>query len=218
MAVSNRNNIGQIMRIGIFGGSFDPVHYGHLILAETCREACRLDKLVFMPAALSPHKLGSQPAPPDARVEMLQLAIGGHESFEISRSEIDRGGVSYTVDTLAEFQTAHEGDELFFLMGGDSLDDFPNWREPARIGQIATLVVVSRPPHVTPNFEALRKVLQEEQVAAALAHHVQMPQVDISSSEIRDRIRDGRSIRYQTPRAVEKYIQTQKLYLDDTAE
>ena len=87
-------------RLGIFGGSFDPVHYGHLLLAECCRETCQLDRVWFMPAAVSPHKVGTQPASDAARIEMLQLAIGGHEPFAVSTIELDRGGLSYTVDTL----------------------------------------------------------------------------------------------------------------------
>ena len=200
------------MRVGIFGGSFDPVHLGHLLLAEHCREACQLDRVVFMPAALSPHKQDKQPASNDARVEMLQLAIGGHEPFEVSRFEIDRGGVSYTVDTLRDWKQQHPGQELFFLIGGDALADFPTWREPQEIFRLATLVFVSRPHEDRPDFSLLDDVLDEEQIAALQAHHVDMPQIDISSTDIRRRVAEEKSIRFQTPRSVEKYIETTNLY------
>ncbi len=200
------------MRIGILGGSFDPVHLGHLILAECCREACSLEKVLLIPAALSPHKQGSQPASGEARVEMLNLAIGGHAPFEVCRVELDRGGVSYTVDTLAKLKESHQEDDLYFLMGGDSLIDFPNWREPARICELATVVFVSRPHEASPDFDALLAALSEDQVARIREHHVEMPQLDISSSDLRNRVNTGRSIRFQTPRAVEKYIEAHRLY------
>ena len=118
------------MRLGIFGGTFDPVHYGHLLLAELCREACRLDQVWFVPAATPPHKSPRAITPAGQRLEMLELAVGGNECFAVSRLEVDRGGVSYTVDTLAELKAADPQRELFFLLGGDSLKDLPHWREP----------------------------------------------------------------------------------------
>lgn len=118
------------MRLGIFGGTFDPIHYGHLLLAEFCREACRLDRVWFVPAATPPHKSPREITPAGQRLEMLELAVGGNEFFAVSRMEVDRGGVSYTVDTLAELKAADPQRELFFLLGGDSLKDLPQWREP----------------------------------------------------------------------------------------
>src|SRR5690606_24290783 len=116
------------MRLGIYGGSFDPVHYGHLLLAESCRESCRLDRVAFIPAAVSPHKRDVPPSESKHRVEMLRLAIAGNDAFEISTIELDRGGVSYTVETVAAMAELHPGAELFLLMGADSLVDFPTWR------------------------------------------------------------------------------------------
>ena len=200
------------MRIGILGGSFDPVHYGHLLLAECCREKCTLDLVWFMPAAKSPHKVGSPSASDEARVEMLKLAVGGHPPFEVSTLELDRGGLSYTVDTLTQIHEQQRGAELFFLMGGDSLDDFSNWRQPGRICDLATLVFVSRPPNDVPDFDALANVLTKEQIERTRQHHVHMPQIELSSSDIRQRVAAGRSIRFQTPRAVEEYIRTSGLY------
>ena len=132
------------MRLGIFGGTFDPVHYGHLLVAESCREQLRLDEVWFLPAAVPPHKQQRELTPGSQRIEMLELAIGGHAAFRVCRYEIDRGGVSYTVDTLAHFRQEHADAEMFFLLGADSLRDLPGWREPVRLCELATPVVVGR--------------------------------------------------------------------------
>src|SRR5690242_13897575 len=121
------------MRLGIFGGSFDPVHYGHLLLAECCRETLRLDEVWLIPAAVPPHKQLRELADGKHRLQMLELALGGHEQIRASAVELERGGISYTVDTLAAVRDRSPAAELFLLMGADSLHDLPNWREPARI-------------------------------------------------------------------------------------
>ena len=146
---------------------------------------------------------------------MLKLAIGGHVPFDICNIEIERGGVSYTVDTLAAIQQQHPAAELFFLMGGDSLADFASWREPEKICKLANIVVVSRPGSKTPDFDGLTKVVEKNIADQIRQMHVSMPQIEISSSEIRSRVAENRSIRFQTPRAVEKYIETNQLYLRD---
>ena len=115
------------MRLGILGGTFDPVHYGHLLLAEFCREQCRLDQLWFLPAAVPPHKQQRQFAPAIQRVEMLRLALAGHEAMDVCTWEIDRGGVNYTALTLEAVQEQCLGSELFFLMGADTLNELPRW-------------------------------------------------------------------------------------------
>ncbi|RIK72685.1 MAG: nicotinate (nicotinamide) nucleotide adenylyltransferase [Planctomycetota bacterium] len=200
------------MRLGIFGGTFDPVHYGHLLLAEWCRESCALDEVRFVPAAVAPHKTHQTAAGPAARVEMLKLAIGGHPAFVVSTIEIDRGGVSYTVDTLAEIRSRRPDAALFLLMGSDSLADLVNWREPARICELATPVVVHRGGTPPPEFGPLAAVVTPERLAMIAKLVVDMPQVELSSREIRRRAAEGKSIRYQTPRAVETYIETHALY------
>ncbi|GAG11845.1 unnamed protein product, partial [marine sediment metagenome] len=201
-----------IMRLGIYGGSFDPVHYGHLLLAETCREQCSLDRVIFMPAAVSPHKQYQVAAEADARCEMLNLAIAGHESFEVSRLEVDRGGVSYTVETLRALKSEDPQRELFLLFGADALADLPTWKEPDVICELCLPVVVARPGAAEVDFEPLREFASGERVELMKSLRVEMPQIDISSSEIRRRVANGRSIRYQTPRAVEKYIETHGVY------
>lgn len=203
------------MRLGIFGGTFDPVHYGHLLLAEMCREQGRLDEVWFVPTAVSPLKQTRPPSEAKHRVEMLQLAIGGQSAFRLGLLELERGGVSYTVDTLAWFSEQYPQADLFFLMGADSLHDFPLWREPARICEVAMPLVVRRHGSPEPNFQSLAPLLTAERLAQVQANVVNMPVIELSSTEIRQRVSTGKSIRFQTPRAVEEYIVTQELYGDD---
>jgi nicotinate-nucleotide adenylyltransferase len=200
------------MRLGLFGGTFDPVHYGHLLLAECCREQCRLDAVWFLPAAVPPHKRNRRLTPVAARVEMLELAIAGHPAFSVSRYEADRGGVNYTVDTLAHFHEQDPEGELFFLLGADMLYDLPSWREPGRVCRLATAVVVRRSGEKAVDLDCLSQVATPEWIERIRRNEVEMPEIGISSTEIRRRVGAGLSIRYQTPRAVEKYIQTHGLY------
>lgn len=197
------------MRIGIFGGSFDPIHNGHLLLAESCREQALLDQVWFVPAAVSPHKQGEKPTNATDRIEMVRLAIGGHESFVLSEVETSRGGVSYTVDTLEEIKAERPSDELFFLMGADSLVDLPKWRSPEKICELARILVVARPDSPSPDMSALAPFLKD---SADTGIVVTMPMVDYSSTEIRRRCQAGESIRYRVPRSVEKYIEAKRLY------
>jgi len=203
------------VRSGVFGGSFDPVHYGHLLMAECCREHCELDRILFVPTAQSPHKLETVPASASDRLEMLKLAVGGHSLFDISSFEIDKGGVSYSVDLLEHLRTESPEDELFFLMGADTLAEFGSWRQPKRICELVTPVVVSRPGAAAPEFDSLSDFVSEERLAELHDYHVHMPQIDISSTEIRARVSSGKSIRFQLPRAVEEYIRSNKLYFRD---
>jgi len=200
------------MRLGIYGGTFDPVHYGHLLLAECCRESCRLDQVWFVPAATPPHKLERSLAPGAQRAEMLELAVGGHAGFAVSRIELDHGGVSFTVDTLARLKAEDPAWELFFLMGADSLADFPTWKDPARICELSTPAVVRRAGAAPLDFEILESLVPASRIAEMVRQQVEMPLIGLSSSDIRWRVAQGLSIRYRTPRAVEKYIETQGLY------
>src|SRR5262249_18167096 len=143
---------------------------------------------------------------------MLKLAIGGHDAFSVYTGEIDRGGVSYTVDTLQQLHDEQPDRQLFFLMGADSLADLPNWREPLRICSLAIPAVVRRAGAAQPDDAALAKLMASERLAIARASRVEMPMIELSSSEIRRRVSAGQSIRYQTPRAVEKYIEAMQLY------
>jgi nicotinate-nucleotide adenylyltransferase len=200
------------MRLGVYGGSFDPVHYGHLLLAETCRDQCRLDEVWFMPAARAPHKQDREITSAKLRVEMLQLAIGGTDGLVASTIEVDRGGVSYTVDTLDEIQRQHPGSQLFLLMGADSLHDLPTWREPQRICELAIPIVVRRAGSPMPDLSVLRPLMSPERWEEANRNQVSMPIIDLSSSDLRRRVAAGQTIRFRTPRAVEKLIETHGLY------
>lgn len=202
-------------RLGIFGGSFDPVHYGHLLLAETCREQCGLDRVLLIPTAVSPHKQNETPTPSKDRVEMLRLAVAGHEQFSVSMLEVDRGGVSYTIETLTALAAEHPRAKLFLLMGADSLDDLPTWREPRRICELVIPVVVRRAGAAEPDFRVLAGIVDDARLAEIKQQQVEMPIIELSSTDLRQRVANGKSIRYRTPRAVEKYIETHGLYRTD---
>jgi nicotinate-nucleotide adenylyltransferase len=206
------------MRLGIFGGTFDPVHYGHLLLAESCREALKLDAVWFMPTAVPPHKQQRELAPAVVRCEMLELAVAGHAGFSVCNYEIERGGVNYTVDTLAHIQAEDPARQLFFLMGADSLRDLPTWKEPARLCELAVPVIVCRagaePASAgeTLDWRGLERLISAERLEIVRKHQVPMTRIDLSSSDIRARVAEGRTIRYRSPRAVEMYIKTSGLY------
>lgn len=201
-------------RLGVFGGTFDPVHYAHLLLAETCREQCGLDQVWLMPAATSPHKVEHEAAAAEHRVEMLWLAIGGHDQLRVSTLEIDRGGVSYTADTLDTIRQRLPDTELFLLMGADSLEDLPRWRAPDRICQLAVPVGVRRSGAPEPSLEPLRPLVDAERLVRCERFQVTMPMMELASSDLRARVAGGKSIRYRTPRAVETYIETHRLYTE----
>jgi nicotinate-nucleotide adenylyltransferase len=196
------------MRIGIFGGSFDPVHLGHLILAEQCREQGRLDQVWFVPAARPPHKAEAELTPFAQRVEMLQLAIAGNEAFRIQEVERDRPGPSYTAVTLAELQHHHESYEWFLLVGADSLRDLPGWYHPEQIVQLAELLVMARPGVALVPLEELKRQLGP----GVRLQVVSVPLIEIASTEVRARLRQKRSVRYLIPRAVEAFISDKRLY------
>ena len=204
-------------RIGIVGGSFDPIHMGHLLIAEFARETLQLDKVVFVPAAHSPLKSDTPAADDKQRVEMLQLAINANPAFEVDRRELEREGKSYTVTTLQDFKHDHPGAELCFVMGGDSLSTFDQWREPDRICQLAFVAVLQRGGWENVDRKLLLPHLPVEDQADVEAHFIQAPQIEISSTEIRKRIAERRSVRYQLPAAVAAYIDAQGLYVDPDA-
>ncbi len=201
------------MRLGIFGGTFDPVHIGHLLVAEQCLEQCGLDQVWFVPAGVPPHKLSRTIAPGKARAEMVELAVAGHERFRVDRRELDRGDPCYTVETLASFHTEDPSRELFFVLGSDSLVEFSTWREPKRIAELAHLAVANRGGAPLPDLEPLRPTLGD--LVDSRVQFVTIPGIDISSSAIRRRVGEGKSIRYMTPRAVECYIATHNLYVPE---
>jgi len=204
------------MRIGIFGGSFDPVHHGHLIVAECCREQAALDRVLFVPAATQPLKQGSTPAAGHHRAEMLALAVGGNSAFAFSAVELDRGGVSYTVDTLHTLRTLHPHDDLRLILGPDALASLPDWHEPTRILELVPIIAVEREglDDVTAVVRGprLARCLGPGQADRIVADRIVVPAIGIRASDLRALVAAGRSIRYRTPRAVERYISAHGLY------
>lgn len=200
------------MRIGIFGGSFDPVHLGHLIVAEQCREQAGLDQVWFVPAARPPHKLAVELTSFSRRVEMLQLAVAGQPAFRVEELEKNRPGPSYTADTLEEIHGRQPELELHFILGSDSLVDLPQWREPQRIVELAGLLIVARPGWKIVPVEEIRQALNLPATTPLRMKVIEAPLIDISSTDLRGRAADGRSLRYQVPRPVECYIEQHRLY------
>lgn len=195
-------------RIGVFGGTFDPVHIGHLIIAAELHHALDLDRLLFVPTGQPPHK-ADQPVSPNAdRLAMLQLAIAGNPAFEISTLDLDRAGPSYTADLLAMLSDQHPGARFVFLMGEDSLRDLPTWHKPEAMLALAELGVAIR-PDVDTDLAALYEVLPAARGRITI---VPTTLIDISSSELRRRIREGRPVRYQLPESVASYIMSNQLY------
>ena len=204
------------MRIGVFGGSFDPIHFGHLILAENCREQAQLDQVLFIPCAMSPHKCDGAYGTDRQRVEILDLAIGGHRDFIRNDMEIKRGGVSYTIDTLRELESAQPDNEWFFLMGADSLESFSSWREPDEILKLAKPIIVGRPGSDPVDLGVLENLSSAAYVESIRELSVESPLIDISSTDIRQRVADNKSIRFLVPRSIEQYIVTQKMYVAES--
>ena len=200
------------MNLGIFGGTFDPIHYGHLQLAEACRQELELDEVRLMPAGNPPHKTDDQITDGHARADMVALAVSGYPEYVVDRREIRRSGPSFTVETLQELADEMQDTRLFFLMGSDSLEELSTWREPERITGLSTIVAVNRPGHPLPDFSQLETWLGP--ILAPKIRLISHPGNDLSGSELRNRIRADRSIRFLTPRAVEAYLREHKLYAD----
>jgi nicotinate-nucleotide adenylyltransferase len=202
-------------RIGVFGGSFDPIHRGHLTLADCCRRQAALDLVVLVPTARQPLKPQGPVASNADRAAMVRAAIEGRPEFAMSMIELDRGGVSYTVDTLREIRSRQPNSKLFLLLGADALTDFPRWREPAAICDLATLLVVRRAGHAAPDFAALAPVASAERLAEIRAAQVEMPDTPISSSHIRRLIATGGDWQSLVPSDVAQYVAERGLYHDE---
>ena len=195
-------------RLGVLGGTFDPVHIGHLILAEAAREAAALDSVLFVPTGHSWRKPERQVTPGEQRLEMLRLAVEGNEQFAVSDIEVKRPGPSYTHVTLEGLAAEYPGTELFFILGRDALLDLPNWREPARIAELATLLVAERAGEAAGGPEGV-----QVDASGARIMRVRMPLIDVSATDIRERVGQGRPIHYLVPQAVEDYIALHHLYV-----
>ena len=191
------------MNIGIFGGSFNPPHCGHLVIAESVREQARFDKILFIPSATTPNKSYGSLAPAHDRLDMTLLAVQGNREFEVSDVEILRSGVSYTIDTIQELSNRNPRDTFGLILGTDNLLEFQTWKSPQEIISRVQLVVVNRPG------------ISREEFRTEISRHatfVNVPQIGISSTDIRRRIKLHRSIRYLVPQSVEEYIRQKGLY------
>lgn len=197
-------------RIGVFGGTFDPPHVGHLIVAEWARVALRLDRVVFVPAGTPPHKPGRGVSPARHRVAMTRLAVHGHPAFEVSTIETRRSGPSFTVDTLRALRAAHARARLFLMIGGDSLDEFHTWHDPEGILALATLAVMERDGPAGARAHGAHS--RTRRPPARRVVRVGNPLVALSSSGIRGRAKAGRSVRYLVPETVRAYLMRHRLY------
>ena len=198
------------MKLGVLGGTFDPVHLAHLVLAERAYEQLGLDRVHWLPAGDPWRKADRAVSPSEHRLAMVRLAIRGNPAFRVCSLELERKGPTYSVDTLAELGKKNPGSELMFLLGWDALEDLPNWHEPERLMQLARLAVASRSgERLAP--DALDRLLPG---LAARVVWIEMPRLDISGTELRRRAAAGDSLRYLVPEGVEAYIREQGLYLE----
>lgn len=196
-------------RVGVLGGSFDPIHIGHLILAEEARDQLNLDFVYFVPAGNPPHKQGRRLAPVEVRVRMAELAIAGNKAFRVSRVDADRPGPHYTIDMVQIIQDQlPPGCELFFLMGFDSLAELPAWHEPARLIAACHLVALTR-HDIDVDWAKLEAALPGIRGRVTI---LDMPELEIASHQLQERIREGRSIRYLVPEPVRQYIAREGIY------
>jgi nicotinate-nucleotide adenylyltransferase len=187
--------------IGLFGGSFDPVHHGHLIVGQVAREKLGLEMLRFVPAREQPFKRGRHRTSPEHRAAMLSLALRSTPSFALEPAELNREGPSYTVDTLEELRLREPATELVLLLGADAAAELPAWHEARRIPELARVVVFARPGTAVP-------------ASPWVSARIEVPAIDISATEVRNRVRQRLSVRYWVPDPVAEYISAHRLYLD----
>ncbi len=208
----------EIERIGVLGGTFDPVHYAHLALAEEVYCALKLARVVFVPAGQPPHKMGYHVTPVGQRVQMLEQAIAANPHFALSLVDVRRAGPSYTVDTLRLLREEWGARaELYFVIGGDSLRDLPTWHDPAGVIAQATIVALMRPGYSEIERSSSELAARLPGIEKRLLT-LEGPRMDISSTDLRQRVAEGRPIRYRTPEGVEKYILRHGLYRRGTDE
>jgi len=199
------------MNIGVLGGTFDPIHRGHLILAEEVRTGLNLAEVLFVPAGQPWLKVDSPISSAEHRIQMVRLAIADKPYFKLSAMEIERAGPTYTVDTIAQLKTQLKaGDELFFVLGWDNLAQLPQWRQSSRLITMCRLVAVPRPGYPLPDLKSLEAVVPGLSKKVILMNK---PEIDISASVIRDRVARGLSIHHLVSEPVEEYIRRHRLYL-----
>lgn len=201
------------MRTGIFGGTFDPVHFGHLTLAETAREFLALDRVVFVPAGIPPHKRGRRISGGADRLEMLRLATANNSAFEVCDFEILSQEVSYTAKTLEYFHKTYPGDTFFLLVGSETLADIPSWFAPKEVCRLASIATAVRPGAEEINFAPFEEIASPERIAEFRRQIIPMPLMDIASTDLRRLAACGRSVRYLTSDSVAAHLIERRLYL-----
>lgn len=200
------------MRIGIFGGTFDPVHLGHLLLAETARDECRLDRVIFVPAGIPPNKRNQLFSPGEDRYEMLRQSVVSCPHLEVSRFEIDRTEISYTIHTVRHYQGLYPEAHLFLIVGAETLADIPRWFHAQQLCQLVSMIVARRPGSAGPDFSPFVDWVCQSDLAQWESQVVPMPEIELSATQIRHRVSTGKSIRFRVCEAVEKYIVEHGLY------
>ena len=199
------------MNIGVLGGTFDPVHNGHLILAEEARSWLNLAEVLFVPAGQPWLKVDRPISPAEHRLQMLRLALVDKAHFKLSAMEIERAGPSYSLDTITEIREGlGSEDELFFILGWDNLAELTQWREPSRLIELCYLVAAPRPGYPRPNLKNLEVSIPGISTRVML---MKKPEVDITASAIRERVPKGLSVRHLVPEPVNRYIKEHKLYI-----
>ncbi len=205
-----------MQRIGIMGGTFDPVHTGHLIIAQEAGWRLELDRVLFMPAAIQPHKKHQHITPNEHRLEMVRLATASNPLFQVETLEIEQGGLSYTANTLEVLHKRYNSPletELFFIIGADAAAELLSWYRPARVLELVKLAIVGRPGYVL-SLDKLQAGLPEIKLSERICQ-VEVPLIEIAANCIRSRVQLGEPISYLVPPEVENYIRQHKLYLTD---
>jgi len=201
-------------KIGISGGTFNPIHYGHLIVAEMVRDEFGLEKILFVPSGMPPHKNLRDVAGAEHRFNMVQQAVKNNPYFFESRVEVERGGYTYTIDTLKNLRQTYGKDaKLYYIIGADVLSDLLTWRNYQEVFGICEFIAVLRPGNGIEVFNRQMEYLRD--TFGAVIHFIDTPLIEISSTEIRNRIRQGKSIKYLVPEAVEDYIKENRLYHEE---
>jgi nicotinate-nucleotide adenylyltransferase len=198
------------MKIGVLGGTFDPIHLGHLRVADEVSASLTLDEVIFMPAGQPWLKADNAISPAEHRLEMIRLALAGRDNFKLSTMEIERPGPTYTVDTMSELGRQLGSEELFFILGWDNLSQLPQWHEPSRLIELCQLVAVPRVDFPPPDLASLEATIPGLKQRVILLN---APRIDINASEIRRMVAQGLSIHNLVPEAVEGYIKRNKLYI-----
>lgn len=201
---------GDAPRVGLMGGTFDPIHLAHLVTAEAALEQLGLERVIFIPAGLPPHKLDREITPAELRYEMVKLAVASNDRFEVSRIELERAGPSYSVDTVEAMRRLMPGAKLYFITGTDAILGLDTWQDPQRLLRLCQFVAARRPGFDEPGIGEAFGAIEERYGCRIL--RIEAPGIDVSSSDLRRRVRQGRSLKYLVPDAVADYIQKHGLY------